>query len=317
MKVVSFSGLAARMADETVFREILETVSRAWVDDETEFWFSSDLAERIRKDFPGIVAHPLVDLDTRIFDVQLPENTALLVCLGGDGTLLDTLHLVKDSGIAVMGIHFGRLGFLNAVSANNITQTLRPGFFDEFRRENRLVLEACEFEKDGEEIRHVSEDFPYALNEIAILKSDTESLVFLDVYVDGAYMNTYYGDGVIFSTPTGSTAYSLSCGGPILIPSADNILVTPVASHTLTVRPLILEGYQEITVEARGHEQCKLALDSQTYEIKGPFRFKVRKSSFKFITIYPNDRTFFDGIRDKLMWGLDIRPRPETRPDKI
>ena len=90
-----------------------------------------------------------------------------------------------------------------------------------------------------------------------------------------------------------------------------------MASHTLTVRPLILEGYQEITVEARGQEQCKLALDSQTYEIKGPFRFKVRKSSFKFITIYPNDRTFFDGIRDKLMWGLDIRPRPETRPDKI
>lgn len=304
-------GVAVKLVDATVLEQLLVAVSHAWIDEEVEFWFARDLAERIRKDFPVQAKTFCCDVENRVYEDELPEGTSLLVCLGGDGTLLDTLHLVKDSGIAVLGIHFGRLGFLNAVTVDKISQALYPGFFDDFRRENRLVLEACDFEVERPELANVPEEFPYALNEVAVLKADTESLVFLDVYVDGAYMNTYYGDGVIFSTPTGSTAYSLSCGGPILIPSADNILITPVASHTLTVRPLILEGYQEITVRARGKEQCKVLLDSHSYELKGPFSFKVRKSSFKFITIYPNDRNFFDAIRDKLMWGLDIRPRPE------
>ncbi len=311
VRIVSFYGMAAKLVEVGVFEELLEALSHAWLDEEVEFWFAKDLADRIRKDFPSMVARFLPPAGNRVFEEALPEGTSLLVCLGGDGTLLDTLHLVKDSGIAVLGIHFGRLGFLNAVSAGNIEKTLYPGFFDDFRRENRLVLEACDFEVDAGFSGTLPEKFPYALNEVALLKADTESLVFLDVYVDGSYVNTYYGDGVIFSTPTGSTAYSLSCGGPILIPSADNILITPVASHTLTVRPLVLEGYQEITVKARGKEQCKVSLDSHAYELKGPFSFKVRKSSFKFITIYPNDRNFFDAIREKLMWGLDIRQRPE------
>ena len=156
-----------------------------------------------------------------------------------------------------------------------------------------MLLEVGDFEFLSQDSISVPSKLPYALNEAAVVKSENESLVLLDVLVDGQFMNTYYGDGVLFSTPTGSTAYSLSCGGPILIPSADNILITPMASHTLTVRPLIIEGYQEVTVRAKGTERCRLLLDSKVYELAGPFSFKIRKAGFKFITVYPPERNFF------------------------
>lgn len=311
MKRIAVYGKAVKLVQVSMFEELLSALEKAWGEkEEVSFWFATDLAERIKTDFPSLVARYLSDPE-KIFGDVLPDYVSLLVCLGGDGTMLDTLHLVQDSGIPVLGIHFGRLGFLNALNSDSIRTMLRPGFFDHFRRENRLVLEVDEFDFYGLKENRLPMDFPYALNEVTLYKNSTQSLLLLDVFVDGSYMNTYYGDGVLFSTPTGSTAYSLSCGGPILIPSADNMLITPIASHTLTVRPIVLEGYQEILVKVRENQNCRLMLDSTLIEQKGPFSFKIRKAGFKFITIYPPERNFFDAIREKLMWGADIRHKPE------
>lgn len=307
MKKIAFYGKAAKLVELSMFEELLAVLDETW-QEPARFCFAQDLAERMRKDFPSLALRYLDEPD-RIYTDELPDETDLLVCLGGDGTMLDTLHLVKDTSVPVLGINFGRLGFLNALNADGIKTLLKPGFFDRFRRENRLVLEADEFDFYGVQENENPFDFPYALNEVTVYKNESSPLVLLDVFVDGSFMNTYYGDGVLFSTPTGSTAYSLSCGGPILIPSADNILITPIASHTLTVRPIILEGYQEIMVKTRGNKGCRVMLDSQMVDIEGPFSLKIRKAGFKFITIYPPDRNFFDAIREKLMWGVDIRHR--------
>lgn len=293
------------MVQLSMFEELLSALGETWPEP-ARFFFAHDLAERMRMEFPSLAARYLDEPD-KLYTDELPENTDLLVCLGGDGTMLDTLHLVKDTNVPVLGINFGRLGFLNALNADGIKTYLKPGFFDHFRRENRLVLEACEFDFYGEQENENPFAFPYALNEVTVYKNDVSPLVLLDVFVDGSFMNTYYGDGVLISSPTGSTAYSLSCGGPILIPSADNMLVTPIASHTLTVRPLVLEGYQEIMVKTRGGKGCRVMLDSTMVEIGGSFSFKIRKAGFKFVAIYPPERNFFDAIREKLMWGLDIR----------
>ena len=311
MKIVAFYGKATRLARQEQFEELLGMVSAAWGESvKVGFVFARDLAERLRKEFPDLAGRYLREGEN-VFGGILPSETDLLVCLGGDGTMLDTLPLVQDSGVPVLGINFGRLGFLNAVNADRVQSMLQPGFIERFRRERRLLLEVGDFESLGRGTVPVPVRQPYALNEAAVVKSENESLILLDVLVDGQFMNTYYGDGVLFSTPTGSTAYSLSCGGPILTPSADNILITPMASHTLTVRPLIIEGYQEITVKTKGTEHCRLLLDSKVYELAGPFSFKIRKAGFKFITVYPPERNFFDAIREKLMWGLDIRHRHE------
>ncbi len=307
MKIVAFYGKAARLVKEEQFEELLEALGKAWGESvKTGFFFAKDLADRLRGDFPGLSERYLKGNECVFSDV-LPPETDLVVCLGGDGTMLDTLPLVQDSGVPVLGINYGRLGFLNAINADRVRTLLNPGFIERFRKDRRLLLEVGDFELLGRDSVSIPNKQPYALNEVAVVKSETESLILLDVLVDGQYMNTYYGDGVLFSTPTGSTAYSLSCGGPILIPSADNILITPMASHTLTVRPLIIEGYQEITVKATGKEHCRLLLDSKFYDLAGPFSFKIRKAGFKFITLYPPERSFFDAIREKLMWGLDVR----------
>ena len=305
MKKIAFYGKAAKLVELSMFEELLSVLDQTW-DEPARFFFAQDLSERMRKDFPSLATRYLDEPD-RIYTDELPDGTDLLVCLGGDGTMLDTLHLVKDTSVPVLGINFGRLGFLNALNADGIKTYLKPGFFNRFRRENRLILEADEFDFYGEQENENPFAFPYALNEVTVYKNDASPLVLLDVFVDGSFMNTYYGDGVLFSTPTGSTAYSLSCGGPILIPSADNILITPIASHTLTVRPIILEGYQEILVKTRGGKGCRVMLDSAMVEIEGPFSFKIHKAGFKFINIYPAERNFFDVIREKLMWGVDIR----------
>ena len=305
MKKIAFYGKAAKLVELSMFEELLSVLDETW-EEPARFFFAQDLSERMRRDFPSLATRYLDEPD-RIYTDELPDGTDLVVCLGGDGTMLDTLHLVKDTSVPVLGINFGRRGFLNALNADGIKKYLQPGFFDRFRRENRLVLEADEFDFYGEQENENPFPFPYALNEVTVYKNDASPLVLLDVYVDGVFMNTYYGDGVLFSTPTGSTAYSLSCGGPILIPSADNMLITPIASHTLTVRPIILEGYQEIMVKTRGSKGCRVMLDSEMVEVEGPFSFRIRKAGFKFITIYPPERNFFDAIREKLMWGVDIR----------
>lgn len=239
-----------------------------------------------------------------VFERDLPAATDVLLSLGGDGTLLDTLPLVRDSGVKVLGVNMGSLGFLSGVDRHEIAHladALRQRQYDE---EKRAVL-AIETERPG------LLPFPYALNEAVVFKCDTASLISVQVRVGGQLLNAYHGDGVIFATATGSTAYSLSCGGPILSPEMEAFLITPIASHTLTVRPVLLPCDQPLEVEVTHADDFRLSLDSDIRSLNGPLRFRIRQADFKLTTLRLRRHSFFATLRQKLMWGADGRRSSE------
>ena len=246
--------------------------------------------------------------DAPVFDADLPAATDILLRLGGDGTLLDTLPLVRDSGVKVLGVNMGSLGFLSGVDRHEIAQladALRQRRYDE---EKRAVLE-IETERPG------LLPFPYALNEAVVFKCDTASLISVQVRAGGRLLNAYHGDGVIFATATGSTAYSLSCGGPILSPDMEAFLITPIASHTLTVRPVLLPCTEPLEVEVPHTADFRLSLDSDIRSLNGPLCFRIRQADFKLTTLRLRPHSFFATLRQKLMWGADgRRPSGEVVP---
>lgn len=238
--------------------------------------------------------------DAPVFENDLPLGTDVLLSLGGDGTLLDTLPLVRDSGVKVLGVNMGSLGFLSGADRHEIAHladALRCRQYDE---EKRAVLK-IESETPG------LLPFPYALNEAVVFKCDTASLVSVQVRVGGQLLNIYHGDGVIFATATGSTAYSLSCGGPILSPEMEAFLITPIASHTLTVRPVLLPCVEPLEVEVTHTGDFRLSLDSDIRSLNGPLRFRIRQADFKLTTLRLRPHSFFTTLRQKLMWGADGR----------
>lgn len=225
----------------------------------------------------------------------------IMFSIGGDGTLLDTLPLLLDSEIPVLGINTGRLGFLSSVAKDNVESAISDIINGEYGFEKRTVLQL------------VSPDNlicsnQFALNELAVLRCPELSLLSIKVFVDDVYLNTYWGDGIIVATPTGSTAYSLSSGGPIITPVSNSIVITPVAAHNLTVRPMVMpdDCTIEIIVEGRGN-QCVVSMDSQTKTIETPSKLILKKAGFCINTVKIKDNDFFATIRNKLMWGKDNR----------
>lgn len=245
---------------------------------------------------------------------SLPKNTQfysgndvlkgradIVISMGGDGTLLETVNLIRDSEIPVMGVNFGRLGFLSNISREDLRTTLESFTRGRCRISPRTVL-MIENSKDlfGEEI--------FALNDLALHKSDTSSMITVHVHVDGVFMNSYWSDGLILSTPTGSTAYSLSCGGPILVPESNNFVLTPIAPHNLTVRPLVIEDDAVLKLVPDGRsDSFILSMDSRQCIIQRNQEIIVKKAPFKINFIQVEDVGFFGVIRDKLMWGQDKR----------
>ena len=224
-----------------------------------------------------------------------------LFSIGGDGTILDTLTLVRDSGIPIMGINIGRLGFLSSIAKDEILPSIDKVLKGEFRIEPRALIRLSEPPDLFGELN-------YALNEVTITRKDTTSLIVLHVYIDGVFLNTYWADGLIIATPTGSTAYSLSSGGPILIPGSENFVITPIAPHNLTVRPVVIPDKSRIRIIVEGREQQFLvSLDSRRATIYSDFELIVDKAGFKVNIIQMKEKNFFTTIRDKLNWGLDAR----------
>ena len=225
----------------------------------------------------------------------------ILISLGGDGTLLDTLNLVKDSNIPVMGINMGRLGFLANVPSYNIDSALASVYNGQYTREPRGLLQLS----TDEPLFH---DQPYALNDLVVQKRDFSSLVTVETYLDGEYFNTYWADGLIIATPTGSTGYSLSCGGPIMFPGSDSLVVTPVAPHNLNIRPITISDEANVTLKVAGRDNSFLAsLDSRYTSIRDQKELTVTKAPFHFNLIKLNHQSFIKTIRDKLRWGDDPR----------
>ena len=224
-----------------------------------------------------------------------------LLSIGGDGTFLDTVRLVKNSGVPVLGINLGRLGFLSSISKNEISTAINALVNKDFKLVPRILIKLNT--KEG-----LFGDINYGLNEISIRRRDSSSLMVLHVYVDGEMLNSYWADGLIVATPTGSTAYSLSCGGPILTPSSKNFVITPIATHNLTVRPFVIPDDSKIRIELEGRDhQFLVSLDSRTESINQPLVLNIEKESFNINLIQMSNKNFFSTIRDKLKWGLDNR----------
>lgn len=225
----------------------------------------------------------------------------LVLTLGGDGTILSAIDIVRDSGIPIMGINLGRLGFLSSIEKIKIKEVVEAVVAGEYYTEPRAMLQLqCNLP--------LFDSLPYALNDFTLHKRDTSSMVTIHAYVNGKFLNSYWADGIIVSTATGSTGYSLSCGGPIIFPTSGNIVITPVAPHNLNVRPIVLSEKSKISFEIEGRSENFLCtLDSRYETITSDHLITIEKSDFDIHLAHPNDITFMKTIRGKLMWGVDKR----------
>ncbi|TGE20354.1 NAD kinase [Hymenobacter aquaticus] len=221
--------------------------------------------------------------------------------IGGDGTLLDTVTYVGALQIPILGINTGRLGFLATVTVEKISQAIDALFKGHFVLEERSLIRV---DTDPE----VFEGINFGLNEFSILKRDTSSMIVVHTYIDGEYLNSYWADGLIVATPTGSTGYSLSCGGPVMLPQTNNFIIAPVCPHNLNVRPLIVSDRSVISFEIEGRSNnFLLSLDSRSVTVDAGIQIAVRRENFAVRLVKLNHVNFLTTLRSKLNWGLDKR----------
>ena len=232
---------------------------------------------------------------------DLHGRADMMFSIGGDGTVLDTVPFVRDSGMPVVGINMGRLGFLSSISKTEIAMAVGSVLSGDYQVEQRTILELVE-------PHNVFGDVRYALNELNVIRNPEHSLLAIKVFVDDVYLNTYWGDGILLATPTGSTAYSLSAGGPIIAPNAKNFVITPIATHNLTVRPVVIPDDSTIRIQVEGREKkFVFSMDSRSCTLDTSVQLEVRKAHFCLNLVRMRGEDFFGTIRNKLMWGKDNR----------
>lgn len=232
---------------------------------------------------------------------DLKGQADLLFSVGGDGTMLHSVQLVRDSGIPIAGINLGRMGFLSSIPPAEITAAVEEIMENRYRIVKRSLISLLS-------PHTLFNDFNYAFNELSINKKENSSLVVVHVWVNDQLLHSYWSDGLIIATPTGSTAYSLSCGGPILTPDSNNFVITPIAPHNLSVRPVVIPDSSliRIRVDSREH-QALVGLDSQSAVIIPENELIVGKAKYEINLVQRLNETFFSTIRAKLNWGSDIR----------
>jgi len=237
--------------------------------------------------------------------IDLPSNRLrnfkFFVSLGGDGTLLETLTYIGAAQIPILGVNLGRLGFLATISKEDTENALAKVFEGSYTLDQRALLSL----KSNHQIFG---KLNFGLNDFALVKKDSSSMITIHTYLDGEFLNSYWADGIIVSTPTGSTGYSLSCGGPLIFPRSGNFVITPVSPHNLTVRPIVVADTSEISFEVEGRSKKFLvSLDSRTATVDSSIKLKISKAPFKVSLIQLEDQSYFKTLRQKLNWGLDIR----------
>ncbi len=229
------------------------------------------------------------------------KDTFCMISIGGDGTLLDTITLIQNSGIPVLGINTGRLGFLSAISTDEISHASKALISGDYAIDNRAMLKLYSPPE-------LFGNFNYALNEMTVLKRDNSSMIKIKAYVDDQFLNTYWADGLIISTPTGSTGYSLSCGGPIISPESKTLVITPIATHNLTVRPIVIPDSCVVKLQISGRTQdYLLTLDSRSRPMSTTEELLIKRAPFSINLICIGQKDFYKTIRNKLAWGLDKR----------
>jgi NAD+ kinase len=225
-----------------------------------------------------------------------------LITIGGDGTILDATTLVRDSGIPIFGINTGRLGFLSNVSKEEISASLRSLFSGKYSISSRSLLSL-----QGS-VPKLSPDLNFAMNEITVSRKDTTAMVTVKVWIDGLFLNNYWADGVILATPTGSTGYSLSCNGPIIMPGSGSLVITPIAPHNLTARPVVIPNTAKIKMEVNSREEQSLvSLDSRIYAVENGTQLEMELANYTIGLVETDDQNFAQTLRNKLMWGMDKR----------
>lgn len=234
---------------------------------------------------------------------DLLDNFNFLISIGGDGTILRAATLVRDKNIPIVGVNAGRLGFLATVQEENIETLLPKLFVGDYKISQRTLL-SLQSSPSNEDL----EDINFALNEITVSRKDTTSMITIETFLDHEYLNSYWADGLIIATPTGSTGYSLSCGGPVLLPENSSLVVTPIAPHNLTARPLVIPDEMEITLKVSGREeQYLVSLDSRITSVTNNTILTIKKSTFKLSMVDFYEEGFLKTIRKKLLWGEDKR----------
>ena len=240
-------------------------------------------------------------LETFSNSEELIAKADYVISLGGDGTMLETLEFVRNSGIPVLGVNTGRLGFLATVSKEDFVKAILLVTKEKFTFDKRELIEL-------ENSQNLFNEVNYALNEFTIHKKESGAMINIDTYVDDVFLNSYFVDGLIISTPTGSTAYSLSCGGPIMVPDSDNFILTPIAPHNLNVRPIVISNNRIIKFKVSGRsDSFNISLDARSQSLKNSSELIIRKADFRFNMINLEGQHFFETLRNKLFWGVDKR----------
>lgn len=282
------------------------------IDNEQKADVQQLLDELDKENIEPVIYHPFFEFIKSSF--RFPEKTSIfsdpadlgdsidfVISLGGDGTLLDTVTLVRDKNIPVLGINFGRLGFLASIGRGELYTAVQS-----LVKRNIVIDKRSLIHLDAD--KPLFGNVPYGLNEFAIHKTDTSPMIKIHTYLNGDFLNTYWADGLIVATPTGSTGYSLSCSGPVVFPESSSFVITPVAPHNLNVRPIVVPDDNVISfeVESRAdHFIC--ALDSRKEIVEKKVQLAVRRESFNISLVRLNENNFLQTLRNKLSWGLDTR----------
>jgi NAD+ kinase len=241
------------------------------------------------------------DTETFTLSEELNSEVEFIISLGGDGTLLDTVTLVRDKNISIAGINFGRLGFLASIGREEVRQAVQAIAKRTYVVDKRTMIHLdANIPMFG--------NVPYALNDFSVHKRDVAAMIKIHTYLNGEFLNTYWADGLIVATPTGSTGYSLSCNGPVVFPDSGSFVITPVAPHNLNVRPIIVPDDNIISFEIEGRsDQIICALDSRREIVSKNVQLAIRKESFSISLLRLSENNFLQTLRNKLTWGLDKR----------
>ena len=238
----------------------------------------------------------------KIYDLSEPLiKVDYFISIGGDGTLLESVTHIGDMEIPILGINTGRLGFLATIASEEIELAINQLLSGDFTLDRRAVLKL-------DTSTGIFKNLNFALNDFTVVKKDTSSMITIHTYVNGQFLNSYWADGIIVATPTGSTGYSLSCGGPLIFPRSGNFVITPVSPHNLTVRPIVVPDSSEISFQIEGRSKRFLvSLDSRISSVDNSVKLIVKRADFSVSLIQLPDKHYFKTLRQKLNWGLDIR----------
>lgn len=293
MKVAIY-GQYYQNSTEPIIKDIFIFFNRNNVDMVVEASFLALLREKkiIEKDYETFNKHS-----------ELNGSFDMFISIGGDGTILRAATLVRKSNIPILGINAGRLGFLASIQKENIEAFLKMVIEKKYTISPRTLL-SLSCSPSNSDIQ----DINFAMNEITVSRKDTTSMITIETYLNDEYLNSYWADGLIISTPTGSTGYSMSCGGPILTPNVKSLVITPIAPHNLNARPLVIPDETEIRLKVSGREENYLvSLDSRIASIQKESILVIKKTSFKINMVEIPEETFLKTLRNKLLWGEDKR----------